>query len=166
MIVRGYTPPTNGSLSHVNIFLAGSIEMGKASPWQSDVISWMTSKMFIPLTEGREISVFNPRREEWDSSWEQKESNPQFNEQVNWELHYIEQSDIVFMYLDPATKSPISLLELGLCKDKDIIVCCPPGFWRRGNVEIVCSRYGIPLYDNLESALGSLRTQILKKLSK
>jgi hypothetical protein len=48
--------------------------------------------------------------------------------------------------LAPDTKAPISLLELGLFARSDrVVVGCPDGFWRRGNVEIVCQRYGCAL---------------------
>ena len=48
------------------------------------------------------------------------------------------------MYFDPETKSPITLLELGLyARSGKLVVCCPHGFWRRGNVDIVCDRYGV-----------------------
>ena len=48
------------------------------------------------------------------------------------------------MYFDPKTKSPISLLELGLfAKSGKLVVCCPDGFWKKGNVDIVCQRYKV-----------------------
>lgn len=140
--------------SSISIFLAGSIEMGVAEDWQARI-----PKLF----EDRDNLVFfNPRRDDWDSSWEQKESNPQFNYQVNWEMDKLEEADIIFMYFSPETKSPISLLELGafLKSDKMMIVCCPEGFWRKGNVDIVCSRSFVPLYNTLEGAIGALRTAL------
>ena len=136
------------------VFLAGSIEMGKAEDWQA-----MIPELF---KDRQDLVFFNPRRDDWDSSWEQKESNPQFNYQVNWELDHLNKADIIFMYFSPETKSPISLLELGLYADsKKMIVCCPDGFWRKGNVDIVCSRYNIPVHNTMEGSIGILRT-ILK----
>jgi hypothetical protein len=65
------------------------------------------------------------------------------------------------MYFSPETKSPISLLELGLhAESSRMVVCCPPGFWRKGNVDIVCTRYNIPLFNDMESAINGLRTKI------
>jgi hypothetical protein len=55
------------------------------------------------------------------------------------------------MYFCPDSKSPISLLELGLFKDKSIFVVCPAGFYRNGNVDIVCDRYDIPVFGDMES---------------
>lgn len=136
------------------IFLAGSIEMGKAVDWQKVLTSEIESL-------GKDLTVFNPRRDDWDSSWEQKESNNQFNSQVNWELNRLEECDIIFMYLSPETQSPISLLELGkFAGRKQMVVCCPKTFWRRGNVEILCNRENVPLFEDLESAIGALKTKI------
>jgi len=52
--------------------------------------------------------------------------------------------------LDPATQSPISLLELGLYANSGkLTVICPDGFYRKGNVEVVCALYDIPLFNNI-----------------
>lgn len=140
-----FTPPSNVSIRSRNkktVFLAGSIEMGKAIDWQKELSDFFIKNDFI---------VFNPRREDWDSSWEQKFETPNFYQQVNWELDCLEKADIILLYLAPETKSPISLLELGLHADSEkIFVVCPDGFWRKGNVEIVCNRYDIPLFNSLD----------------
>ena len=142
------------SYSDTTVFLAGSIEMGVAEDWQTH-----TSESLKDL----DVVIFNPRRDAWDPSWEQRESNPQFNHQVNWEMDMLERADIIFMYIDPNTKSPITLLELGLhAGGGNMIVCCPDGFYRKGNVEVVCSRNGIPLFNDLESAIASLSSKIKK----
>ncbi len=133
----------------VRIFLAGSIEMGKAEDWQSRITNSLNK-----FNTSQDIVVFNPRRDDWDSSWEQTFENPQFNQQVNWELNALEQSDIIIMYFSPETKSPISLLELGLfARSGKLLVCCPEGFWRKGNVDIVCEKYSVSNFDSLENLL-------------
>lgn len=130
------------------IFLAGSIEMGKAENWQNNIINNLKHK---------DYTFLNPRREEWDSSWEQKYENPQFYQQVNWELNALDKADIIIMNLLPDTKSPISLLELGLyASSRKLMVVCHKEFWRRGNVEIVCEKYGVPLYETIESVIAKL----------
>jgi len=141
-------------LNHgMKVFLAGSIEMGLAEDWQS-----MIPDVFKAY---KNVIFLNPRRDDWDNSWEQKESSPEFNRQVNWELEHLDKADIIFLYLSPETKSPISLLELGLYADsKKIIVCCPDGFYRKGNVDIVCTLYDIPLYNRMDAAIGRLRTEL------
>lgn len=142
-------PPHSISKNHRRkylIFLAGSIEMGKAENWQEQVIQFFADKS--------DYTLLNPRRDDWDSSWEQKFENPQFYQQVQWELNGLDKADTIILYLHPATKAPISLLELGLfASSGKLLICCPEGYWRKGNVEIVAERYGIPLYEKLEELL-------------
>ena len=115
--------------------------MGVAEHWQAQLESELA---------GTPGTILNPRRDDWDSSWVQSKDSPQFREQVEWELLAQERADIIAMYFDPATKSPITLMELGLFVQtrsaayQKLVVCCPAGFWRKGNVDIVCDRYHVP----------------------
>jgi hypothetical protein len=139
----------------VSVFLAGSIEMGKAEDWQT--------KLWKYLKDMDELVVLNPRRDDWDDSWEQKIENKQFNEQVTWELSSQEQADVIAMYFDPTTKAPISLLELGLFGEEGkMIVCCPEGFYRKGNVDIVCKRYNIEQVENIEALMGRVKEVLVE----
>lgn len=141
-------PPLRYRISNLDrkIFLAGSIEMGKANNWQTKVEEHFKDRNGIVL--------FNPRRDDWDSSWEQSINNAQFYTQVRWELDHLESSDDIIMHFEPNTMSPISLLELGLYADSGkLLVSCPDGFWRKGNVEIVCEQYGIMCYNSIEELL-------------
>lgn len=140
----------------IKIFLAGSIEMGKAEDWQSSIKYWLSSHK----SPYRAV-LFNPRRNNWDSSWEQEFSNAQFYQQVNWELNALEQADIIIMNILPDTKSPISLLELGLYTHSGkLMVCCPEGFYRKGNIDIVCDRFGIPLFEDFAELLINLKSRL------
>ena len=128
-----------------SIFLGGSIEMGAAEDWQNKVIGSLQ-------TEGGVL--YSPRRDDWDPTWEQSTSNPQFVEQVNWELDALDTADVILMYFSPGTKSPISIGELYHYIDKKPIVpCCPPGFWRKGNIEILCERFDVNLFESLDAAV-------------
>jgi hypothetical protein len=134
------------------VFLAGSIEMGKATNWQEEVSFVFDKKKF---------NVLNPRREDWDASWVQEFTNPQFYQQVDWELRGQEEADFILMYLAPETISPISLLETGLFADSGkLYVACPKGYARRGNVEILCSKYDIPFYSSIEGAVSRIITGV------
>lgn len=136
-----------------SVFLAGSIEMGQAEPWQAAVEQEFANSA---------ITVLNPRRDEWDASWEQSICNPQFREQVEWELEAQERATVIAMYFAPATQSPITLLELGLfARSGKLVVCCPEGFWRRGNVEVVCARYGVPLVAGLPDLVQAIRERTM-----
>lgn len=150
-MVRVIKPPHNPIKDKdlMTVFLAGSIEMGAAENWQQKVENYFSDNS-IPMI------LLNPRRDDWDSSWHQEHENPQFYQQVNWELNALDSADLIILYFSPETMSPISLLELGLhAKSEKLVVCCPPGFWRKGNVEIVCARYGIPLYEDLDLLLNT-----------
>lgn len=126
------------------IFLAGSIEMGAAVDWQKEVEAVFANHFF--KERNNSATVYNPRRINWDSSWEQSIDNEQFRNQVEWELNRLFQSNLIFMYLDENTKSPISLLELGLyAQDTKLVVVCGENFWRRGNVEVTCNYFDVPL---------------------
>ena len=152
--MKTFKPPyLHSQIDGFCIFLAGSIEMGAACDWQTKVEKEL---------ESYKGNILNPRRSEWDSSWEQSIDNPNFKEQVTWELDGLDRSQIIFFYLDPNTKSPISLLEIGkyIASDKKLIICVPKGFWRRGNIEVLCDRYNIPLYDNLDIAIEMLKNSI------
>ena len=87
------------------VFLAGSIEMGTAEKWQDKVVTALADINTI---------VLNPRRDDFDPKASQEADNPYFAEQVNWELDALEVADVLVFYFDPNTKSPITLMELGL----------------------------------------------------
>ena len=141
------------------VFLAGSIEMGQAEQWQERVVAALSEASTEARTgaEAGDLVILNPRRDDWDDSWEQRADDPQFSEQVNWELDMLDAADIVVMYLAPGTTSPVSLLEFGLyARSGKLRVCCPEGFWRRGNVEVVCRRNRIPLFETLDDLIADL----------
>ena len=141
-----FKPPMK--LPETNIFLAGSIEQGTAEDWQ---------KIVTDVLKDANVNIFNPRRDEWDSTWEQSINNPQFVEQVGWELAALDKADIIFMYFAPGTMSPISLLEFGLYANSGkMIVVCPDGFWRKGNIDITSKVYNVPVFDNLNDGIKSL----------
>lgn len=153
---RTIKPPHHTEQISWTVFLAGSIEMGVAEKWQDKVVL---------LLANEDIDIFNPRRDDWDSSWVQSKDNPQFREQVEWELDYAEKADWLFIYFDPKTKSPITLLELGLFATKnEVILICPEGFWRKGNVDIVAERHknNIKQFATIEQGVNYLKECIVK----
>ena len=124
------------------IFLAGSIEQNTAENWQVKFENKFTHHSGI---------IFNPRRDNWNSDLEQSIDNPDFVHQVNWELDALEKAHIIVMYIDPNTKSPITLLEFGKYYDSGkLLIACPKGFWRRGNIEVMCKRQGLILIESLD----------------
>lgn len=151
--MKEFKPPqqieSNGLKS---IFLAGTIDMGNSEDWQSII-----TEEFKPYP----FNIYNPRRDSWDSTWEQSFENPHFYQQVNWELSALERADIIILYLAAGSKSPISLLEMGLhAKEGKLVVYCPDEFYRSGNVQIVCDRYNIPLYKDLHKLINRVKDEI------
>ena len=162
--MKVYTAPEATRFTTVpSVFLAGSIEMGTAEPWQDSTIAKLADL---------DVEIYNPRRADWDSSWVQSITNPQFATQVNWEMDHLELADIAFFYFDPATKAPITLMELGfmlgsaiMFTEACIVVVCPKGFWRKGNVEVMCARAeaeGVHVFfeESLDEGIAILRKEI------
>lgn len=125
--------------------------MDTASKWQKEVLQELARF---------DIIVLNPRRDDWDNSIVQRQDDRRFNEQVSWELDMLYAADIVLLYFDPNTKSPITLMELGMmsvaCPYK-LIVCCPDGFWRKGNVEMICDYQNVVLDHTFDDMLITLK---------
>jgi Nucleoside 2-deoxyribosyltransferase like len=135
-----------------SVFLAGSIELGEADHWQNEFEDGLRDTTAV---------VLNPRRDDWDSSWKQSIDDVNLRGQVEWELTAQERATWIVMYFDPKTKAPITLLELGLfARSKKVIVCCPEGFWRKGNVDIVCARYGVPVVPSRAELLAEVRRRL------
>jgi hypothetical protein len=135
-----------------SVFLAGSIEMGKARDWQTDITN---------LLADENINVLNPRRDNWDNKLEQSIENDVFRGQVTWELDGLDKCFVIMMYFDPKTKAPITLAELGLyASSGKILVCCPKGFYRKGNVDVICARYNIPMFDSIEEMVGAAKVKL------
>lgn len=120
------------------VFLAGTIDNGSSDNWQDEVIQSLQK-----LDDCDNVTIFNPRRDKWITDASDKEQR----DQITWELERLEESDLIVMNILPDSKSPISLMEIGLyAHSKKIIVICPPEFYRFNNVYMVCTKYKIPLY--------------------
>lgn len=153
------SPKSISKAEGLKIFLAGSIEMGKAENWQEKLVS--------ALGDYCNATILNPRRDDWDSNWEQSIHNKQFRQQVEWELNALEAADVIVFYFDPNTISPITLMELGLHAGmrqavdgpyKTILVCCPEGYFRKGNVDILCKKYKMTNILTYERLIKQLKT--------
>ncbi len=148
------------SKERFDIFLAGSIENGKAEKWQDAFVEEFKKIKNLKRTVG----IFNPRRDDWDPTW--KEGSKELEEQIEWEVERLEQSDLIVMYLQPGTISPVSLYELGLfCKDvyalrKRMIVLCPSGFHRKTNVDVYCSYFDITVAKDMKDLYKKAKKEL------
>jgi hypothetical protein len=148
-------PPDAPIYRKFSVFTAGSIEMGKAVQWQKQM-----ALLLSPLP----ITVNNPRRGHWDPNATSKAKDASFRHQVEWELGALEQADVICFFFDCDTKSPVTMLELGLWAASDkVIVCCDKRFWRSGNVQIVCERYAIPFVDTFEDLVPAVKNMLVEK---
>ena len=141
------TAPERKPITNQSIFLAGTIDDGKSEDWQSKLI-----KEFSEYN----ITILNPRRNNWGDL-----PNNELHKQITWELDHLEKADIIFMYIIGTSKSPISLLEMGIhIKDLKLIVVCEPEFYRYENVKITCEYYNAELYDSLGEGIDALISNI------
>lgn len=146
-VIKPPTKLTDEMFEGKTLFTAGTIDMGNSEDWQSKVCEGLNDS----------YTVFNPRRDDWDSSWKQEIGNRQFRAQVEWELEALERCELIIMVFLKDSESPISLLELGLhAKDDKMIVFCPDGFYRKGNVDVVCKKFNIPQFDDIDELVEYL----------
>lgn len=120
------------------IFLAGTIDMGNSSDWQNTLISRLSDDRYQNLN----ITIYNPRRDKEFNVDDQEE-------QIRWELSHLDKADVILVNILPDSKSPITLMEIGLYANSGkLVVVCPKEFYRYDNVRIVCEKYNIPLYNS------------------
>lgn len=138
--------PERRHKKYTKIFLAGSIDSGVAADWQR-----ATVQLFADRGHGRYV-LYNPRRDAWNPADKQEQEY-----QINWELEHLEKADLIFMNILGDSRSPISLLEMGLhSASGKLYVACPPEYYRYENVRLTCARYHIPLYNSLTDLLHDL----------
>lgn len=134
------------------VFLGGSIDMGSAPDWQKQVIAAL---------QDENVTLLNPRRPDWNPAWKPEADEPEFRKQVEWELAALESADVIVLYLAPGSQSPVSLLELGLhARTGKVVLLCPPGFWRKGNVDITGERYGVEQVASLDELIAATRKRV------
>lgn len=144
----------------ISIFLGGSIEMGKAEDWQQRLINDLADKSYAD-----QLVLYNPRRDDWDSSWVQDPHEGPFRDQVTWELNYQSKADILVYYFCAETVSPITLLEFGIHHQDNPIVGLDTQYGRYGNMVLTCEYLGIPFKREWENFVSALDMRIHSLLS-
>ncbi|KAF2474536.1 uncharacterized protein BDR25DRAFT_254743 [Lindgomyces ingoldianus] len=148
-------PPNEPTYRDFSLFLAGSIEMGNAIRWQQHMANILRD---LPIT------ITNPRRGHWDKNARPLPTDKTFRAQVEWELNAMTKATVICFFFDKNTKSPVTLLELGLwASSGKIVVCCPDGFWKGGNVDIVCERYKVPCVKTFEALVPEVKKMLKVK---
>jgi len=154
----------------IKIFLAGTIDDGKSTDWQYSLISRLTvykddgcNDLEEDLSLG-DLIIYSPRRENWDSN----SNNEEIDKQIIWEQEHLDDADIIIMNILPDSKSPISLLELGLYGPQGkMFVFCTDKFYRFNNVKLTCNKYNIPLiesneYENICTLIDGVYKEIIQ----
>lgn len=153
-----HKPPIRSQIDRPTVILYGAIQSGSDKDWQTQLAASLSD---LP------IAILNPRRDDWDSSWVEDISFPKFKEQVEWEMDHAQVADVIVFYFAPGTLTPIALLELGMYAGTGkSVVCCPEGFYKRGNVQIVCERYGIELLCGLDELYQTVRMRLNEVLDR
>jgi hypothetical protein len=139
----------------VKVFLAGSMDRN----WQDELMEKYDKVLANSFT--KTIAFINPRRRDWDASWNESYKDANFYQQVKWELSCMEQADYVVVNITADSKAPISLLELGIqAKSGKLLVRCEDGFWKKGNVDIVCEQYGIKQFSTIDDIVSFLIAKV------
>lgn len=130
-------PESYEGLSGKFIFLAGTIDNGDSEDWQKEVCDWLKDQVVED-----DYVICNPRRAKWNPN----AGHDEFIKQIEWELGALKKSSLIILNILGTSKSPISLLEMGLFKDNPgLRVFCPPEFYRFDNVSVTCREFGISL---------------------
>ena len=149
------TPETeNQESKNKSVFLAGTIDNGDSLNWQDKTIIEL-------INLGFNCDIYNPRVEHWNPNATKEE----VEYQIKWEQNHLDNADLIVMVLLDDSKSPISLLELGLyAKSKKIVVFCTTNFYRWDNVRLTCDKYNIELIQDLNPLI--IANKIISKLKR
>ena len=144
---------TPESKNYKSVFLAGTIDNGNSLNWQKELIDKFDKDI--------NLIIYNPRNKYWNKNTDKDE----LNYQIKWEQEYLDKSDLIVMVLLDESKSPISLLELGLyAQSNKLIVFCTDKFYRFDNIKLTCMKYNIPLYNTLDANI--IFNKIIEHLTK
>jgi hypothetical protein len=154
MSVTVITAPDYIGLSpkKISIFLGGSIEMGVARDWQTELIQHLNTTKYAD-----KIEILNPRRLAWDASWPIDDPNhEELGNQINWELYYQDKADVLIYNFARGTVSPITLLELGTYSARNPLIHIEGGYKRHANVKITADHFGWEYHEAWENFLSAL----------
>lgn len=134
-----------------SLFLGGTIDMGNSVDWQTEVINQL---------DYLHLNIYNPRCNgfpEFDTAEEMY--------QIKWELHHIRRVDYALMVFLDNSKSPISLLELGMflkTHPTKTVVMCNENFYRHNNILLTCLDNGVRPVKTLSEAVTKVKQLIMK----
>jgi hypothetical protein len=137
-----------------SLYLAGTMEMGKSTGWQRELVNDL-----VYLS----VAILNPLRGDWDPAWPQDPDFIPFRAHVTWELDGLDKADVVALYLEAEENSVISLLELGklaLQRPEEVVVCCSKGYHKWGNVMMMVQRYSMCSVETYDEMVEEVRKRL------
>jgi len=132
------------------VALAGHYSNGSTPDWRAEVTAHL---------EPLKGTILDPRPER-NSYWNPTMGSDEFKEQFTWELNALDRADVTAFYFLPGSKSPITLLQLGLFVRRSLIVCCPKGFQNRGHVDHIVERYGLTRVEDLNELKEAIAARL------
>ena len=127
------------------LFLAGGIS--NCRDWQRDMIEKLKKE---------NLTLINPRRENWDMNADPEESA----RQIEWEHMMIGISKGIMFWFPNETLCPITLFELGaaLRTHTNIFIGCDPDYKRKFDVEVQVSlvRSDITVHSSLDDLANDI----------
>lgn len=134
-----------------SIFLAGTIT--GTWDWQKVAATFLFNHL-------REITVFNPRRKNFNVEDDLDE------EQITWEFNHLKTANLILFWFEKETVGPITLFELGRHFSGNIIVGCNPDYPRKKDLEIQMglARPDLKLFNSLTDVLNQA-VQDLRQIS-
>ena len=143
--------PNSYEKTGLTIFLSGSIDTPPAT-WQHKISAYLSHL---------DVTLLNPHRTDWDNTWKEDPSFEPWAKQVKWELDGMEDADVIAVYFRPQTPAPITLLELGLwARSGKCVVGCSDGYQKRGNVRVVCQKYGIDCFESVQELAEGVKRKL------
>ena len=137
-----------------SIFLAGTIDNGDSEDWQQELIDKLEN---VEGQLGMWFTIFNPRRK----TWKKNATKEDLEYQIKWEQDHLDEANLIIMNIADNSKSPITLLEMGLyATSGKLIVFCTDKFYRYDNVRLTCEKYMIPMVNSTKV------TDIVKEIQK
>ena len=112
-------------VGRTSLFLGGGIS--HCPPWQN---------LMVDLLKDTELVLFNPRRDDFDTS-----DASMTEQQIQWEHKYLKLATARMFWFPNETLCPITLFELGkyLLSGDPLFVGCDPKYQRKIDLEIQIS---------------------------
>ncbi|KAH7129931.1 hypothetical protein B0J13DRAFT_563553 [Dactylonectria estremocensis] len=139
----------------LSIFLAGTTSATGEPDWRDELSKSLADQ---PVT------IFNPKRDDWDSTWREDFSDKRWADQIQWELDMQDAASVIVVLFHRATAAPVSLAEMGMAsRTGKLVACALDGYYKRGYVEAVCRKYKAP-FVSTEDELRRVVKERLREL--